>query len=747
MVPKPLRLVAISAFCALVACEGQKETALQERFDKDNFFRGIEKTITLADLENEMSAGETDFLRAFAADSTPWQHWDSSILEKASKIQAPIFLLVGSSLGGESRSIGREISESTELRKQITDHFVCSVADIHAQPELGILAFHLSSEINRSTSLPTLIWMSHEGAPIAWIPISGSSGRELAIVIKNAAAMVNKIWEESSEYAVVNSRNDNKGRQDRFSFSFPEENSSQLSRADIFKNQTRQLSSFYSAGDRDLDFIGGLLPTSSLELLSLGSITNALTEEVNERCRKATTEIIEEIMQGSLKDHLDGSYFYARRTNDWSLPSFSKSITIQAKVIHLLIQAGTITERQDFIDEALQTLRILDAEWLEKSRVQISPSDDQDAPGKFLWNWPTLEKAISRELVPFAAAAFSMEKDGNIPSEADPVGAYFRLNSLRSRVSIPELATQLGLSEDECQKTLAEIKTKLLDYRNRKVEPNIESVMNCTDMALILRAWTAAAVVSNDPSYLEKAEALASRLSKEFIDPEKGLARLSLKSGFIPARASDYGYSSIAFSELYQVTLNHDYLKLAKSLIDQALDKLKCENGLVSEAPSEDRVIPLDIIQPSMIFSDSSLGLIDLAATRLTGITGSREYNEFREKVTTVITPLAEKAIVNHTDFISNCAQGDLAIVAVFQGSASTEKGRVLLSRLNSKRHLPFLSIRPETGPSPLTPLENLPPAAGEASVVLMRGDEMIGQASDLQQLDQLINRALFKRD
>lgn len=747
MVPKLLRLIPNFAFLALVACEGQKETLLQERFDQDNFFSGIEKTMTLADLENEMSAGETDFLRSFAEDSTPWQHWDPSILEKASKIQAPIFLLVGSSLGGESRSIGKEISESAELRALAANQFVCSVADVHAHPELGLLAFHLASEINRSTSFPTLIWMSHEGAPIAWIPISGISGRELGIVIKNAAAMVSKIWDESSEYAVINSRNDNESRQDRFNFPNSDDNIDKISRSDVFKNQTRQLSALYSVGDRDLDFIGGLLPTSSLELLSLGSITNALTKEVNERCRRATTEVIEEIIQGALKDHLDGSYFYARRTNDWSLPSFSKSITSQAKVIHMLIQTGTITGRQDFIEEALRTLQILETEWLEKSRVQISPSGDQDTPGRFLWNWPTLEKAIGRDLVPFAAAAFSMEKDGNIPSEADPVGTFFRLNSLRSRVSIPELATQFSLSEDETQKTRDLIKAKLLDYREQKTVPYVESVMNCTDLALILRAWTAAAVVSRNPGYLEKAEILASRLSKEFIDPEKGLARLSLKSGFIPARATDYGSSAIALSELYQVTLNHEYLALSKSLIDEALDKLKCENSLVSEAPAEGRVIPLKIIQPSMIFSDSSLGLIDLAVTQLSGITGSPEYEGFRDKLTMITAPMAEKAIVNHTDFISTCARGDTSVIAVFQGSSTTEKGRILLSQLNSKKNLPFLSIRPETGASPLMPLENLPPAATEASVVLMRGNEIFGQATDSEQLEQLISKALFTRD
>jgi len=747
MVLQILRLTPILISLGLAACEGQKDPTRQARFDQDNFFSGIEKITPLAKPKNEMADGTTDFLRSFAKDSILWQRWNPEILKKATDRQSPIFLLIGSTLSGESRLIGQAISESLELRNLVTDQFVCSVADIHAHPELGILASHLSSEINRPTSFPTLVWMSHEGSPIYWIPINGRSERDLGVVMRNAAAMVSKLWSENSKDAVLNSRRDHESRQGRFEFPIPEDVTGSRTRADIFKDQTRQLSALYSAGDRDLDFIGRLLPISSLELLALGSVTNVVTAEVNERCRRATTEVIEEILKGALKDHLDGSYFHARRTTDWSLPSFSKSITTQAKVIHMLIQAGATTGRQDFINEALRTLDILETEWMEKSRVQIAPIGDQNAPGKFLWNWSALEKAIGPDLIPFAAAAFSLEKDGNIPSEADPIGTLFRLNSLRSRSSIPELTTQLGLTEPETRKTLSEIKAKMLNYREQVTQLTTESVMNCTDFALVLRAWTAAAVVSKDPALLEKANTLADRLTKEFLHPEKGLARLALSSEFIPARASDYGTSSIALTELYQITLNPTYLNLSKSLIDEALEKLKCDNGLVSEAPPEGRVIPLQIIQPAMIFSDSSLGLIDLAITQLKGITGSNEYDEFRSRVNLLISPMAKTTIVNHTDFISTCAYGDTPVMAVFQGDPSTGSGRNLLLKLNSKMHLPFLSIRPETGPAPLKKLEGLPALSGEASVVLIRGEEILGQVSDTDQLAQLINKALFTRD
>ena len=748
MVPILLRLTPILAFLGLVtACDSQKETTLQKRVDQDNFFHDIEKSGSISDLKNEMATGETDFLRRFSDDAIPWQRWDSSLLEKARKCQAPIFLLVGSSISSESRLVGKEISETPELNALVVEDFVCAVADIYANPELGILSFHLTMEANLPASFPTLIWMSHEGSPIASLPIPGLSRRNLSNMIKNTSAMVSNTWSEDSRYVILDSRRNNEDRQTRFNQPSSGEIAGEQIRTDIFSERTRQLSALYSAGDRDLDFIGGLIPTSSLELLTLGSVSNSVTREVNQRCQRATTEVIEELLKGALKDHLDGSYFYARRTAHWSLPSFSKNINTQAKVIHMLIQAGVTTGRNDFIEEALKTLEVLQSDWLKNSKTHFSIAGDQDTPGAFLWNWSTLEKSIGRDLIPFAATAFDLEKEGNISTEVDPIGTFFRLNSLRSRLSIPELAEELGLSETETSKTLSQIKAKMLAYRMEKSEFLTETVINCTDLAFILRAWTAAAVVTRRPELLEQAQALAARLSREFIDPEKGLARLPLGWRFIPARASDYGATSIALNELYQLTLNPDYLKLSKKLIDEAMAKLKTDNGLISEATAQDRIIPLQIIQPSMVFSDSSLGLVDLATTQLSGITGTREYDDFRNKVTSLMAPMAETAIVNHTDFIATCAYGDTPLTAIVQGDPSTESGRSLILTLNSKKHLPFLSVRPATGPAPLTALGNLPPAVGEASVVLMRGEQIVGQASSISELEELIKQALFARN
>lgn len=745
MQSKLVRLLLLVVPLALTACDSKKQEARKERFGKDDFFSDAEGTLDVSELKNEMKEGATDLLKSFAGQDFPWQRWNKDLLRKAKETQVPVFVLIASSLGPESRIVVEKLTGNRDLNKLLSENFVCSAVDIHANPEIGILSYHLANEINKATNFPTLLWLSHEGSPIAWTPVDDTKTIALNRLVRNAVAMVNDTWKKDSEYAVTNSRKDNEQRNIRLTLeSIDLGESSNRSREEVFRSQTRHLSSLYSSNDRDLDYIGGLVPTSSLELLSLGGLSNLLTEEVNQRSLKACAEVAKEVLSGALRDQLDDTFFYARRTTDWSLPYFFKSLTTQAKIVQVLIQVGVITNQQSFIDQALQTLEYLKKHWIEEGLVFIAPSSDQDLSGKFLWNWQSLEEAVGRENLPLAAAAFGVEKNGNIPSEVDPLGKYFRLNSLRFPHTPGELATQLGLSVQNVESSLASIKEKLLAHRAKNVDLFKEKQITCLDLASVTRALCSAAVVTGNPDYLDQAKTIAARLTSDYLGTDEGLFRIP---GSVPARATDYASVIIALNDLYQITLDGTYLETAKKLADEAIDNLGLESGLIAENPADDAVIPVAMVSPVMIFSDSSLALIDQAFTQLKGITGTTDYDEFRSKVDTILPRLAQAATVNHTDFLTTCALGNEPLVAVVRGNFDSGEGKKILSILNSRKHLPFLCVRQDSGSPVLSKLENLPSPDREQSVVFMRNGAVLGEATDASSLTSLLSKILFERE
>ncbi len=720
----------------LLTCCEEKQTEVEVN-DKD-FFSGIEASLSVDSFKNEMATAETEFLRSFADHEIAWQKWDKSILEKSKSSQLPIFAFVGSALGGASSLVAEEFEAKEDLRLMLSKRAVCTVIDINAYPEIATLGFHLSSEIRKTTAFPMLIWLSHEGSPITGIPIGEASGNSLEIIVNNTVAMVEDVWKKSSRYAVENSRSNNADRQDRFDLKQIEP-ATEL-REEVFRRGTRQLSSLHSSGDQDIDSVGGLIPYSSLELLAIGSRSNLLTTEIRERCRKASQSVITGLLGGALKDQLDGSYFYARRTTDWSLPNFSKNISSQAKIASMLFKVGGILDDARINAEALTLLRLIESEWLAQSLSSLSPIGDVDVSGGFLWNFTTLRKILTKEELALAITAFSLDDSGNIPIEVDPLGNYFRLNSLTNRVLVSKMAEKHELSEEEVTTNLTLIKKKLLAHREKNTRFVSEKTLTVSDLSCVLKAQIARACHSTDESHLKIAEATADRILKTYWVPGEGLIRLKNGEHTIPARGADYMETSLALIFQYQSTLDDRWFSAALEIMEHALAILAKETDLVAETPPDERIIPIRQHNISMIFGESTLGLADAAANRLYALAGDKRFSALLDKHINIIAPMAKISVVTHTDFIASCALGEEPLVAVFQGDPKSDPGKSLLSLLNAPERLSFLTVRPESGGDKLSALPELPSQNGGASVVLIRNNQLLGQASTPEKLVELLD-------
>ena len=750
--PSLLKLLLLLAFSlSALSCESEKKSSIEDRDAEGNYFSDSSAKESLSTLQNELNRGETELLKKFAVDPIPWQKWDPSILEKARVRQAPIFLYVASGLSENSRSIAVEISERKSVRKTLMDNSVCSVADIQINPELGILAHRLASEINQPTSFPTLLWMSHEGSPIAWLPISKTSGRKLEIVINSSAAMVADIWENESHYAVSNSRMDNQQRQERIDSPFIPKNKrsdteTSPSREEVFRVGTRSISSLYSEIDQNIDHTGGLLPTSTLNLLSLGSIHRGFTPQIRKKCVRAITEISDKLIHEALKDQLDGSYFYARRNIDWSLPIFSKNLESQCSLALLYLTGGSIISNQTMIDEGRQLLEIIKNDWLSTPRSYIAPVSNPDREGSFIVDEDTLKKVLTEEEQKLASIAYSLKPDGNIPDSVDPLGIFFQKNSLRRNLPLPDIAKKTGTPEEQVQQQLEQIRQKLLAHRNKVTKFLTSSLIDAGTFSRVVRAQLAGARVLKDDKLLAEALKNGALLKKNYFNATDGLHLFPIDSEKCVARSRDYSLCALAALDLYQTTLDPQWLKWSIALMDEALLKLSREGFPLLELPESESIIPLKVHNRSMIFSDSSVGISHDIFLQLATLTGEERFQKMADVVAKDLAALAIRAPINHSDFLISCARGEAPLVTVLQGADSAD-GNTLLKTLNSPNFLPFISIRGDQATAGLATLPDLPPLIGNASVALFLGETLLGTAANSEDLNLLLTRKISEKE
>ena len=738
-----LRLTLIvTAALAAQSC-GEKEVEPREpKNAEQNHFKNVAPKIALSDLKNEMAGAPTDLLRSFAQDRTPWQLWSPELLETAEEAQLPIFAFICSSDSPASRQVAREIDQLPELQKKLSQNALCTAVDTRLNPEMGNLSYHLANEINRSVAFPMALWLSHEGMPLAWIPIGEKSGKDLTRVVESALAMVGDIWKNSSAYAVTNSRRDNEARQERFDFANLEK-APKTDRKENFRRFTRQLSTFYRVGEGDLDNIGGLLPNSSLELLALGTRSGLLTKEVRNRCRKAVLDVSRNLITGAMRDPLDFSYFYARRSANWTLPAFTKNLTSQGRTATMFLKAGALLQEDSLVEEGLHLLKQIETNWLDREICTLANLSGEDSPDVFLWSFEVLKEILSDEELELATLAYSLRKEGNIPIEADPLGNYFELNSLRNPFSPAQLAAQRGLDETTLVAKLDSIREKLLQRRKESGEFVSESLPVLSELVAVLEAQIHRAACTRSQDDQKTALTAAEKLLQTYWSPDRGLLRFKTEDEAIPARGQGYSATALALTLLYQQTLDPKWLSLATSVFDRALDDLQADNMLLAETRKEDRVIPLRQHNISMIFGNSTLGMADAAASRLHALTGKDRYQELRDQHSVVLKEAMARSVVNHTDFVASCALGESPVLAILRGDRTTPAARELLAELNSWRNLAFLVVRPGEPAPPLLPTPDLPDPVGPVSVTLVRDHTILGQADSLSSLTALLDSVI----
>ena len=730
---KKLLFLAFSPFL-FTACDGEKKQTRKERLEAEEQFFEETPVSDLSELENEMAEAPTDFLRLLKNDPIPWQAWNPSVLEKAKATQSPILAFIVSSRDGGCRDTAKRIFADPEILTSLRDRNVCTLIDIHANPELGLLSYVLCGEIRQPVGFPMLIWMSHEACPLAWLPIADLETKNLKLILSNSTAMVDEIWKESSDYAVRNSRRDIEARQERLDSSLKREEE-ETKRLSIFRRQARQVAALYDPISGNIDGAGGLIPSSALELLCRGHLSPLLSPGVRQRSKEAIQGIIQAIENGAIHDPLDGLYFYARRSQDWSLPAFSKDLETQAQYATALIHSGQSINDPEITNTGLEIIKRLKTNWLIHNYTNESSLLEKKIPGVFLWDWETLNKTLNPEEIEIAKTAFKLKKAGNIPVISDPIFQFRELNSL-------------SFNPSESTPALEQVIKKLREHREKTGAIFRETQVTAQARARFCLAQLAAWSATGSSFDLAEAVASGNLIRNKHSTEGKQLSRFP-SSFEIKARGGDYARSILAGISLYQATLDPEWLTWSSRLANEALDQLtdNDDDFLIAETAKDDQIVPITLHNSSMVFAESTIGLFDQSVTRLAALTGDERFRKSSTAIAKSLSQRSERLPIIHTDFVVSCALSETPLVAVLSGELKDPKYQDFIKRLNHIEFTSFLTLRSDKEEGNLKPLPDFPDFGGSSGITLIRGTKVLGQAQSMTQFRDLMQKAISQKE
>lgn len=283
---------------------------------------------------------------------------------------------------------------------------------------------------------------------------------------------------------------------------------------------------------------------------------------------------------GGIYDHIGGGFARYSVDGRWHVPHFEKMLYDNAQLLSLYVEAFTWCHEplyQTITDEIISfTLRELTSP--DFGFYSALDADSEGKEGKFyIFTKTEIEQILGGEAELFCIY-YHITEDGNWEEEAS--------NVLFRRENDRELAGKLGLTVEGLVDQIAASRQKVFEYRSHRVRPGLDNKILASWNGLMLKGLCDAYRAFDTAVHLQTALKNAEFILNHLID-EKG--RLSRVEGTGIAFLDDYANIIDAFSALYEVTFDEQWLSHAKKLADIAIDHYyDTDNGIFFYTADDD---------------------------------------------------------------------------------------------------------------------------------------------------------------
>ena len=666
-------LIGLILFClGLVSgCREQKSAEIPdyeavEEAVPEHFFSNL-----LGDLPGEVYHSQKDA-------PVKWQPWTRETLDAAEDSNRLILAMIVMPQQPYYSASLKELYANDSMVREINDNYVPILIDGDAVREMGILTADLCAETGIALQLPLLIWMTPSANPVAWSSLTSGGPRTIAEQFYQSHLTVARFWKDDPGYVSENSAMDQANRRKRMLTRIREEKMSADPAADSLR-AIRQLISLYDSGSRTFDEAGGLFPCGVIDLLSVAARTASLPDAIRERARTTLEFILGDLLPSPMFDPLDGGVYSSRRGTTWLLPDFYRDCATQARVVVSLLDAYEVTGDKRALERAMGVLDFIENNYRTPDGLYRLESEVTWKTEDWLWSVEDLEKHLNEDEASVLMKAAGMKVIGNVPSEVDPSREYFRSNTLGFVRSAEEIASETGADPADVQALLTGACRKLLTVRNARFRKSIsDNEPHAVTTFRVVSANATAYRITGDTKFRDHAVKILETARQRFSQgPALKLYPNEAPPPLSAARAFVYAVAMQAAMDVSAVSLDDSWLLWADDLATTTTEIFAAETYL-RECPPDANLIGLPISDLTMIFDESTAGLISMAQCRMDAL-DRKILKSFGKQVKALPMKAVERPIL-HTDVIQAALMREYGRVIVY-GSSVPKNIRKIISR------------------------------------------------------------------
>lgn len=567
------------------------------------------------EIPNRLINEKSPYLLQHAYNPVDWYPWGGEAFQKAKDEDKPVFLSVGYSTCHWCHVMARESFEDEEVAGVLNKDFISIKVDKEERPDIDAVYMAVCQGITGSGGWPLTIIMTPDQKPFfagTYYPKTRRYNVPGLLEILDAAA---REWKGGREPLlktadkIVSALNDKTKRQSQKPDRETEAAGFRLDK-DIIEEAKDIL---YQSFDSWFGGFGGSpkfpTPHNLMFLLRYHKLEKeAYALEIVEKT-------LQQMYRGGIFDHI--GYGFSRYSTDdrWLVPHFEKMLYDNALLVMAYLEAYQITGTELYKSVAMKTLSYISREMTDEEGGFYS-AQDADSEGEEGKYYVFSQKEILDLLGDTDGTLFNrfydITEQGNFEGSSIP-------NLIRNRKYDP--------IPDAIRKRIPDV----YDYRLTRTKLHKDDKLLISWNSLMITAYARAYKALGEDKYLRAAEKAAAFLS-EALTKESGKLYVSYRGGTATGTGNldDYAFFIWALLELYEATMDINYLDKAKTLCDLMKTCFwdEEEGGFHLTDKDAEALIyrPKETYDGAIPSGNSAAGYVLIKLNKLTGL---EEYHEW----------------------------------------------------------------------------------------------------------------------
>lgn len=574
-------------------------------------------------MSNQLKNETSPYLLQHLENPVNWYPWCREAFEKAKSEDKPIFLSIGYSTCHWCHVMAHESFENEKTAEILNQYFVSIKVDREERPDIDSVYMSVCQAFTGSGGWPMSIFMTWDKKPFfagTYFPPSSHYGipgfPDLLQAIANQWNNNQSKLLTSAEQIITHLKS-----------------AESVNKKSNYENSIEQAMKIFSDSFDEINGGFGSAPKFPTPHNLLFLMLYAKQKNNSDTIKMAEKTLLQ-MRKGGIFDHI--GYGFSRYSTDkyFLVPHFEKMLYDNALLIIAYSAAYSLTDNEIFLDTAKKTAEYILREMTSPDGgfYSAQDADSEGVEGKFYtFTLSEILEILSKEKGHQFAKVFDITVNGNFEG-----------------VNIPNLLKSNDLNSD-----FSEEIQKLYVYRKMRTKLHLDDKILLSWNALTIAALSILYRVSKEEKYLQAAINAQNFIEKNMCDGNQLFASYRNGKRSDHAFLDDYAFYTAALIELYNSTLDKDYLENAEQFCGEVIRLFSdSENGgfYLSESDNIELFMNPKEIYDGAIPSGNSVMAYNFV--RLYQLTDKSEYRVFIEKQAAFLSAQASDYPAGHCMFL-----------------------------------------------------------------------------------------------